>query len=125
MHNATDFSPTCPLKIGFTFLIVVEIAIEFLMQKEHEFYQDSVPKFVIFLIVIGCLCDNVLVLYGEIIRCMIKQYLTYCCVFLPQIGYAQKNIIAAIDEIQRKSCIRFRMKKRGDRHWIRFVKKIG
>ncbi|XP_078348661.1 zinc metalloproteinase nas-15-like [Oculina patagonica] len=40
-------------------------------------------------------------------------------------GYAQTNIIKAIDEIQKKSCIRFRMKKRGDRHWIRFVKKIG
>lgn len=35
------------------------------------------------------------------------------------------NILAAVYEIQKKSCIVFRMKKHGDKNWIRFVKKNG
>ncbi|KAJ7372575.1 hypothetical protein OS493_017846 [Desmophyllum pertusum] len=38
---------------------------------------------------------------------------------------AWNNIIAAVGEIQKASCIRFRMRKKEDDHWIRFVKKSG
>ena len=46
-------------------------------------------------------------------------------IFLPQTAEAWNNILAAVDEIQKKSCIKFRMRKEGDKHWIRFVKKNG
>ena len=38
---------------------------------------------------------------------------------------AWANIIAAVDEIQKKSCIRFRMKEDGDDNWIYIAKRIG
>ena len=53
------------------------------------------------------------------------EILHLCLYFLITTEDAWSNILAAVDEIQKKSCIVFRMKKRGDRHWIRFVKKNG
>ncbi|XP_068717648.1 zinc metalloproteinase nas-4-like isoform X2 [Montipora capricornis] len=38
---------------------------------------------------------------------------------------AWNNILAAAGEIESKSCIRFRLKEKGDDHWILFVKKNG
>lgn len=38
---------------------------------------------------------------------------------------AWANIIAAVDEIQKKSCVRFRMKEDGDDNWIYIAKRIG
>lgn len=38
---------------------------------------------------------------------------------------AWANIIAAVDEIQKKSCIRFRMKEDGDDNWIYIAKRTG
>ncbi|CAH3037140.1 unnamed protein product, partial [Porites lobata] len=43
----------------------------------------------------------------------------------PGASRAWNNILKAVDEIQKKSCVKFRMKKDGDEHWIRFVKKSG
>jgi len=57
---------------------------------------------------------------------MVKQYSIYVSWFLLlQTAEAWNNILAAVDEIQKKSCIQFRMKKDGDDHFIRFVKKNG
>ncbi|XP_073247445.1 blastula protease 10-like [Porites lutea] len=43
----------------------------------------------------------------------------------PGASKAWSNILKAVQEIQKKSCVRFRMKKKGDENWIRFVKKNG
>ena len=52
----------------------------------------------------------------EIILILIFFFLT---------GDVRPNILGAIKEIQDVSCVRFKDKEDGDKHWIRFVKKKG
>ena len=38
---------------------------------------------------------------------------------------ARENVLAAMKEIQNVSCVRFKDKDDGDKHWIKIVKKGG
>lgn len=94
----------------------LEIFNDLMMSKEQIFLKKILIFSIGFLIYIDAvwkseMCD--------------QEVLNLCLYSLITTAEAWENIIAAVDEIQKKSCIRFRMKKRGDRHWIRFVKKTG
>jgi len=38
---------------------------------------------------------------------------------------ARENVLAAMKEIQNASCVRFKDKEDGDKHWIKMVNKSG
>lgn len=53
---------------------------------------------------------------------ILKHFLGVLFLFTAE---ARENVLAAMKEIQNVSCVRFKDKEDGDKHWIKLVKKSG
>ena len=63
---------------------------------------------------------------GRIVAFSDKNFIAFFFFLLLLLsGDARPNILAAIKDLQEVSCVRFKDKDDGDKHWIRFVKKEG